>query len=123
MAREDWEYEEDEDEDECDVSIKTLKSTILKRMKKADPLSEEFMRLNQRLVDITECERNETQTEQTIAQKWSWIIPTAVQSLSTMINTGLSYAMNRRTVGDILRYEDQGGIVRSGSTGFVHKPR
>ncbi len=121
MAKEDWEYEEDEDE--CDVSIKMLKSMILKRMKEVDPLSEEFMRLNQRLVDITECERNETQTEQTIAQKWSWIIPTAVQSLSTMINTGLSYAMNRRTVGDILRYEDQGGIVRSGSTGFVHKPR
>lgn len=121
MARKEWEYEDEEDED--DVSIKTLKAMILKQMGELNPLSEEFMILSKRLADITECERNETQTVQTVAQKWSWILPTAVQTLGTIVNTTVGFAMNRGTVRNVVDAEKDGYIIKSAATPMINKPR
>ena len=122
MSRTRDEIEEEEDDEEC-YSIDELKKDILHEMKKYRKTSEEFRVLSQRLTEITECERNETQTKQTIAQKWSWIVPTVVQSVSTGINTFVSYNMNRKTVRDVLDFENQGNILTTKSTGYIKKPR
>lgn len=120
MKRTRDEIEDEEEED--DYSIKDIKREILRQMKGMDKTSKEFLVLSQRLTEITECERNQTQTEQTIAQKWSWIVPTIVQSVSTAVNTTVSYAMNRKTVNDVLNFEDRGNILTTKSQTYIKKP-
>jgi len=114
--------EEIEDEEEEDYSIKDVKRRILKRMEGMDETSKEFLVLSQRLTEITECERNEMQMEQANAQKWGWLVPAIIQGGSTAINTVVSYAMNRRTVNDVLKFEDRGNILTTKSQMYIKKP-
>ena len=112
----------DEEEDDDEYSIKDIKRGILKEMAKVDSKSKEFMVLSERLVAITECERNETQAEQAKAQKWGWLVPAIIQGGSTAINTVVSYAMNRKTVNDVLNFEDRGNILTTKSQMYIKKP-
>ena len=105
--------ETEEEEDDSPNSIRAEKRAILKEMRKYKKTDEKYAILAQRLAEITECERN----------VWGWIAPTALQGVTGLANTLISYRMNRRTVRDVLRYEDEGNIVSTKATGFLKKPR
>lgn len=133
MAREEWdddeEYEDEEDEDILEL-IKAEKKEILKEMAKLDRKSEEYMVLAQRLADITECARNEAETvteekqaDQIDRSKYSWLLPTVFQTGGMIVGQVLGQVLNRGTVRDVLKYEDDGNIVSTKSTSFIQKPR
>ena len=135
MARKDeeWEdeeeYEEDEDEDVIEL-IKSEKKEILREMAKLDRKSQEYMVLAQRLADITECARNEAETireekqaDQIDASKYSWILPTVCQTFGTVVGQVAGQMLNRGTVRDVLKHEDEGNILTTKSTSFIQKPR
>lgn len=129
---EDYDDENEETEEEYDdrEAIKSLKKQIISKMNQLDPTSQEYMVLAQRLADITECARNEAETireekqaAQLDSQKYAWILPTVCQTAGTIVGQITGQLLNRRTVNDVLRYEDDGNILNSRSTAFIQKPR
>lgn len=138
MARnnewEDDEEYEDEEEEEEELDSKDLieqqKRNILKQMAKLDATSQEYMVLNQRLIDMTECGRNEAerinqekQADQVDRQRLSWILPTVFSTCGNVIGQVLGQTLNRKTVKDVCRYEDEGNIVSGKAASFIQKPR
>ena len=135
MAREEWEDEEeygDEEEEEEDVLelINKEKRDILREMATLDRKSQEYMHLTQRLAEITECARNEAETlkeekqaDQIDHSKYSWLLPTVFQTGGMVIGQVLGQVLNRGTVKDVLRHEDEGNILNTKATGFIQKPR
>ena len=134
MARnEEWDDEEYEEEDEeIDVNelIEQEKRAILKDMAKLNRTSQEYAVLNQRLIDITECSRNEAdrlasekQADQIDRSRLSWILPTVFQTCGNIAGQVLGQALNRKTVGDVCRFEDDGHIVSGKAASFIQKPR
>ena len=129
---EDYDDENEETEGEYDdqEAIKSLKKQIISEMAKCNPKSQEYMVLAQRLADITTCARNEAETiseqkraAQLDSQKYAWILPTICQTAGTIVGQITGQLLNRRTVNDVLKYEDDGNILNSRSTSFIQKPR
>ena len=106
---EDYELEEEEDEE---YSVKEAIKDILLRMKHCDPTSDEYAKLSQRLTELTEAQKN----------KNSWFWQVVIQGCSTVINTGVGFFINRKTVKDVLVHEDRGNILTTKSTSFIKKP-
>lgn len=100
------------DEEDDSYSIKEAINDILRRMKKCDETSEEYEKLTNRLVELEDARKN----------KNSWMGQALIQGGLGLINTGLSYFMNRRTVKDVLVHEDRGNILTTKSTSFIKKP-
>ena len=100
------------DEEDDSYSIKEAINDILRRMKKCDETSEEYEKLTKRLVELEDARKN----------KNSWMGQALIQGGLGLINTGLSYFMNRRTVKDVLVHEDRGNILTPKSTSFIKKP-
>ena len=135
MAREEWEDEEyeeeteEEEEEELDVAdlITQEKRDLLMEMKTLDKKSPEYMVLAQRLADITECSQNEAnakKAEKEAAQsRYSWLLPTLFQTGGTIVGQVLGQVLNRGTVNDVLKHEDDGNILTTKATGFIQKPR
>lgn len=130
------EYEEEEDEEEYEdeeSSAEMLESEtkeLLREMKKLRKTSEEYMVLSQRLQDLTSAKENsaaaireEKQSQQIDNQKYAWILPTVCQTLGNIAGQVAGQMLNRGTVRDVIRYEDNGGIVTGKSSGFIQKPR
>ena len=115
MARRDYDdYDEEEwEEDNERYTIRRAKKDILREMRKYPKTSDEYMALSQRLTEITECERNQ----------WGWIAPTIIQGVTGAANTFISYRMNRKTVKDVLDFEDRGNILNTKAAGYLKKPR
>ena len=111
MAKYKDERDELEEEDDS-YSIKEAINDILRRMKKCDETSEEYEKLTNRLVELEDARKN----------KNSWMGQALIQGGLGLINTGLSYFMNRRTVKDVLVHEDRGNILTTKSTSFIKKP-
>lgn len=100
------------DEEDDSYSIKEAINDILRRMKKCDETSEEYEKLTNRLVELEDARKNRN----------SWMGQALIQGGLGLINTGLSYFMNRRTVKDVLVHEDRGNILTTKSTSFIKKP-
>lgn len=111
MAKYKDERDELEEEDDS-YSIKEAINDILRRMKKCDETSDEYEKLTNRLVELEDARKN----------KNSWMGQALIQGGLGLINTGLSYFMNRRTVKDVLVHEDRGNILTTKSTSFIKKP-
>ena len=130
MAR-DYDYDEEENEqDEEEKALHDLKMAIMNRMKVIPPTSEEYMVLAQRLDDITSCARNKAEEkrnykecDQIDDQKWAWILPTLCQVGGNIVGNVVSQSLNRRTVNDVIGYENNGGLVSGKAPSFIQKPR
>jgi len=125
MAREDLEEFEDDEEEE--ITSEDEAKRIRKIMHKLDLTKPEdrstYQELSELLANMTESDRNEKQAEQIIAQKFSWIVPAAIQGVSSVVTSILSVRASRKSVDAVLGYENNGGIVKTAATGFINKPR
>ena len=114
-------YEEEEDEDE-DYSLKEIRKEIIREMRKYPKISEEYRVLMQRLTELTESERNQEQADAAKVAKYSWVPNVITQIAGTVTNTVISYSMNRKTVRDVLDFEDRGNILTTKSQSYIKKP-
>lgn len=113
-------YEDEEDDD--DYSLEEIKRDLKREMRKYPKISEEYRVLMQRLTEITECERNEQQADAAKIQKYSWLPNVITNVVGTATNTIISYSMNRKTVRDVLDFEDRGNILTTKSQSYIKKP-
>jgi len=111
-----------EDEEDDDYSLEDIKRDLKREMRKYPKISEEYRVLMQRLTEITECERNEQQADAAKIQKYSWVPNVVTQFAGTLTNTIISYSMNRKTVRDVLDFEDRGNILTTKSQSYIKKP-
>ena len=128
-VEEDEEYEEDDEESSAEM-LESETKELLREMKKLRKTSEEYMVLSQRLQDLTSAKENsaaaireEKQSQQIDNQKYAWILPTVCQTLGNIAGQVAGQMLNRGTVRDVIRYEDNGGIVTGKSSEFIQKPR
>ena len=113
-------YEEEEDDD--NYSIEEMRKDLMKEMRKYPKISDEYKILLQRLTEITEAERNKEQADAAKIAKFSWVPNVITQIAGTVTNTVISYSMNRKTVREVLDFEDRGNILTTKSQSYIKKP-
>ena len=133
MAREEWEDEDYDDEEEDDIEefdlVAEYKRSIrdlIRKRRKYEPESKEYMVLTQRIADETENLNNAESAENQKAQRITAEKNRYVGLLSTVGNFVGSFGgqmvstmMNRKNVKTVVGCEDEGGIVKSAATKFI----
>ena len=147
MARKPEEYEdeeeyEEEETEETDPNMEIINRTrhqLLDAMAGYDPTSAEYGVLMERLVDLSDYEKNVTamerdksetirnkkETEQMENQKYAWILPTVFQTgaqcFTQALIEGVKTYTNRKNLQTVVKHEDSGEIITSKAFGFVKK--
>ena len=131
MAKEELEeeYEDEDEEDEFDLvaELKRSVKSLIEKQQKYDPMSEEYMILEQRIIDKTEALRNAETGENERAQRISaeknryigaaTIVGNVIGSFGGKLVESL---MNRKNVKTVVGKEDEGDLpMRSGATKFL----
>ena len=137
-------YEEDYDEEEyeeCDEEprISAEDEIILncrKALAKMEPTDPNYHVYSQALKDAMERRKIDVQTWQAEAEikqaevaidqakdaKIAMFMPAIVQGVSTLLTTTVSYMMNRKTVNNVLAFEERGNILNTKATSMIDKP-
>ncbi len=131
MARDYDDYDEEETKkDRTTMLIENTIDGILSEMKKYPPDSKAYAILSQRLIDVTEAAKNDAQrvrdkveTECMQKKDYTWVWQTLANVGGTVVGSVVSQSLNRRTVRDVIRYEDDGHIVSGKAASFIQKPK
>ncbi len=125
------EYEEERSSDEDEIILKCRKA-----LAQMDPTDERYLAYSRALKDAMERRKIDVETWQAEVEtkqaeiavenakdaKLAMFMPAIIQGVSTFVTTAASYAMNRRTVNNVLEFEERGNILNTKAAGMIDRP-